>query len=128
MCQANSNRSMAPRCYGRIVAELTQVTPVLFPLVKESVLVCECLLRQLLILSIAGCACKVGQRPADAGDSVGKAAYSFRQIAIRPVSVPVSVFRAFLQQISKLRSNADVTLISRFACKRQQGNNCARAP
>src|SRR5690242_8910337 len=102
MCQADSNRAMAPCCYGCIASELAQVTPVLFLLVKKSVLVGECLLRQLLILSIASCACKVGQRPADAGDSVGKAAYSFRQIAIRPVSMPVPVFRAFLQQISKL--------------------------
>src|ERR1700742_2376218 len=102
MCQADSHCSVAPCCHGCGCTLLTQGTPVLLLLIKESVLVGKCFLRQLVIAFISRGAGKMGQGPADPGHSMGKAAYAFRQIFIRPVNVSVLMLSALLQQVSQL--------------------------
>src|SRR6266853_4117499 len=127
MCQADSNGAMAPRCCGFGAFEHAQVTPVLLLLVKEGVFEGERLLCQLLVPSAPGCACEPGQGPADAGYAMCKAAHSFRRVDMGPVSLSVPMFSALVQQVSKLRSHAEETLISSLAGERQQWSDGARA-
>src|ERR1041385_4681318 len=101
MCQADSNRAVAPRCRGGAFKH-AEITPVLFLLVKECVFKGERFLCQLFMLRASGCACKPRQGPADTGYAMGKAAHSFRRVGLRPVSVAISMLRALTQQISKL--------------------------
>src|SRR6201992_1536504 len=102
MCQPDSNRAVAPRCYGCGGTEFAQVTPVLLLLVKESVLESECFLCQLFVPRGAGCACEMSQGPADAGYAMGKAAHAFRRLVTGPASLPVPAFSTLLQEISKM--------------------------
>src|SRR5690348_2643097 len=67
------------------------------------------------------------QRPANAGYAMCKAAHSLPRGATGPTSLPVPMFSALVQQISNLRSHADVTLISCLAGECQQDNNRAGA-
>src|SRR5881275_1170279 len=127
MCQADSNCAVAPRGCGLGTLEHAQVTPVLLLLVKEGVFEGERLLGQLLVPRAPGCACQPGQGPADAGYAMGKAAHPFRRIAMGPVSLSVPMSSALVQQVSKLRSHAEVTLISGLAGERQQWSDGARA-
>src|SRR4029077_2571657 len=58
---------------------------------------------------------------------MGKAAHPSRRVTTGPVSLSVPMLRSLVQQVSKLRSDADVTLISSFAGERQQWSDGARA-
>src|SRR5882724_2783826 len=127
MCQADSNGAVAPRCRGLGVFEHAQVTPVLLLLVKEGVFEGERLLCQLLVPRAPGCACEPGQGPADAGYTMCKAAHPLRRVDMGPVSLSVPMFSSLVQQVSKLGSDADVTLISCFAGEHQQWSDGARA-
>jgi hypothetical protein len=88
MCQADSDRAMAPRRYGRRVSQLAQVTPVLLLLIKESVFEGERLLCQFLVPRVPSCACEMGQGPADADYAMCKATNSFPRVATGPASLP----------------------------------------
>src|SRR5258708_5023274 len=127
MCQSDSNGAVAPRCCGLGTFEHAQVTPVLFLLIKEGVFKGERLLCQLLVTRVPGCAREPGQGPADAGYAMCKAAHPFRRVDMGPVSLSVPMFSALVQQVSKLRSRADVTLISCLAGERQQWSDGTRA-
>src|SRR6478609_3340923 len=127
MCQADSNGAVAPRCCGLGTFKLAQVTPVLLLLVKEGVFEGERFLCQLLVPRAPGCPCQPGQGPADAGYAMGKAAHPFRREGMGPVSLSVPMLGALVQQVSKLRSDAHVTLISCLAGEQQQWNDGARA-
>src|ERR1041385_6433650 len=132
MCQADSNSAVTPRGCGLGTFEHAQVAPVLFLLVKEGIFKGERLLCQLLVPRATGCACQPGQGPANAGNAMGKAAHPFRRVGMAPVSLsvppPVPMLSALVQQVPKLRSDADVALVSCLAGKRQQGNDGACAP
>src|ERR1044071_7633570 len=127
MCQSDSNTAVAPRCCGLGTFKHAQVTPVLLLLVKEGVFKGERLLCQLLVPRTPGCACQAGQGPADAGRAMGKAAHPLRRVATGPVGLSVPMCGALIQQISKLRSDTNVTLISCLAGERQQWSDGARA-
>src|SRR5262249_19074695 len=127
MSQADSNRAMAPRCCGLGAFKHAQVKPVLLLFVKESIFEGERLLCQLFVSRVPGCACKPGQGPADAGYAMRKAAHPLRRIGTGPVSLSVPMLSTLVQQLSKLRSHAEVTLISSFVGKPQQWNDGARA-
>src|SRR4029077_9174897 len=58
---------------------------------------------------------------------MGKAAHPSRRVTTGPVSLSVPMLRSLVQQVSKLRSDADVTLISCLAGERQQWSDGARA-
>src|SRR5215467_5327243 len=119
MCQADSNGAVTPRCCGLRALDHAQVTPVLLLLVKEGVFEGESLLSYLLVPCTPGCSCEPRQSPADAGYAMSKAAHSCRRVGTGPISLAVPMFSALLQQVSKLRSDADVTLISCLVGERQ---------
>src|SRR5215467_11179211 len=127
MCQADSNGAVTPRCCGLGPFEPAQVTPILLLLVKEGIFEGERLLCQLLVPRTRSCACESSQGPADAGYAMSKAAHPFRRDGIGPVSLSVPMLSALVQQISKLRSDADVSLISCLAGQHQQWNDGACA-
>src|SRR5947209_20017996 len=58
---------------------------------------------------------------------MGKAAHPLRRVATGPVSLSVPMCGALMQQVSKLRSDTNVTLISCLAGERQQWSDGARA-
>src|ERR1044072_188711 len=127
MGQADSNGAMTPRCCGPGAFEPAQVKPILFLLVKEGLFEGECLLCQLLVPCTRSCVCESSQGPADTSYAMSKAAHSFRRVGIDPVSLSVPMFSALVQQISQLRSDADVSLISCLASQHQQWNDGACA-
>src|ERR1041384_1229860 len=122
MCQADSNGAVTPRCCRLGAFKYAQVKPVLLLLVKEGVFEGERFLCQLLVPRVSGGACEMAQGPADAGYAMCKAAQSFRREGIGPVSMSVPMFSAFVQQVAKLRSDADVSLISGPAGQHKQWN------
>src|SRR6185369_10008880 len=126
MCEADSDGAVAPCGYSLGAFEPAQVTPVLLLLVIESIFECKCLSCKLLVLHARSCACEMSQGPADASYAVCKAAHPFRRVALGPVSLSIPMFSVFVQQISNLRSKADVIHISCFARERQQWNDGAR--
>src|SRR5262249_30213646 len=119
MCQADSNGAVAPGGCGLGAFEHAQVTPVLLLLVKKGVFEGERLLCQLLMPRAPGCASEPSQGPADVGYAMSKAAHPFRRVDMGPVSLTVPMFSALVQQVSKVRSDADVTLISCLVGERQ---------
>src|SRR6185436_7391735 len=128
MCQADSNGAVTPRWCGLGAFKCAQVTPVLLLLVKEGIFEGERLFCQLRVPRAPGCACEPGQGPADAGYAMCKAAHSFgREDIIGPVSMSVPMFSALVQQVAKLRSDADVSLVSCLAGQHQQWNDGACA-
>src|ERR1051325_740 len=127
MCQADSNGAMTPRCCRLGAFQYAQVKPVLLLLVKEGVFEGERLLGQLLVPRTPSCAGEPGQGPTDAGYAMCKAAHSFRREGIGRVSMSVPMFSALVQQVAKLRSDADVSLIACLAGQHQQRNDGACA-
>src|ERR1044071_1816486 len=125
MCQTDSNGAVTPGGCGLRAFEYAQVKPVLLLLVKESIFEGERFSRQLFVPSASGGACKMGQGPTDAGYAMCKAAQSFRREGVGPVSISVPMFSALVQQVAKLRSDADVSLISGLTGQHQQWNDGA---
>ena len=119
MCQADSNGAVAPRRCGLGTFKHAQVTPVLLLLVKEGIFKGERLMCQLLVPRTPGCACEPSQGPADPGYAMRKAAQSFQREGMGPISLSVPMYSALVQQISKLRSDANVSLISCLAGEQQ---------
>src|ERR1051325_10353655 len=125
MREADSHSAVTPGCRGLRVFEHAQVTPVLLLLVKERVFERECLLGQLLVAIIRSGAGEMRQSPADAGYAMCKAAHSFGRVSVGPVSLSVLPSGVLVQQISQLRSDADVALIPCFAGEHEQWSDGA---
>src|ERR1041385_2348342 len=114
MSQSDSNGSMTPGSASFDAFQYAQIPPILLPFIKKSVFKSEGRLCQFLAPSIARYACKQGQGPANAGHAVCKTAQSLRPITMDPVDPPVPPLGALPQQVSELRSHADVALIARL--------------